>query len=142
MTSTTAAAAHPIALPLDLDTLVARYIAVWSEPDPAARRRAIAALWAPDGVEYVEGAHFRGHERLADRITEAYQQFVASGTYAVTAGDDAADGHGVVTFTIQLIARQGADAGHLAWSARVLLVLDEAGRIREDYHLTVKALAT
>ena len=28
--------------------IAARYLAVWSEPDPDARRAAIAGLWAPD----------------------------------------------------------------------------------------------
>ena len=42
-----------------------RYLAVWSEPDPAARRAAVAALWAPDGVEFIDGGiQFRGHDGL------------------------------------------------------------------------------
>ena len=45
-----------------------RYLAVWSERDPAARRDAVAALWAPDGVEFIDGGiQFRGHDAVRSR---------------------------------------------------------------------------
>lgn len=117
--------------------IVARYVAVWSEPVPEARRAAIAGQWAPDGAEFVEGTQFRGHDELDARIAGAYQEFVAGGRYAVTAAGDAARHDDIVTFTIQLIAPEG----EVAWAARVFLLLGADGRIREDYQLTVKPLA-
>jgi hypothetical protein len=36
---------------------------------------------------------------------------------------------------------RSADDGCLAWAARVFLVLDENGRMRADYQLTVQPLA-
>jgi hypothetical protein len=50
--------------------------------------------------------------------------------------------HDVVTFTVQLIALGGDAAGEPAWSARVFLLLDEDGIIREDYHLTAQPLVS
>lgn len=41
-----------------------------------------------------------------------------------------------MVFTIQLEA-----GGEVAWAARAVLQLDENGRIRRDYHFTVKKLA-
>jgi hypothetical protein len=117
--------------------IVARYVAVWSEPVPGSRRTAIARLWAPDGAEFVEGTQFRGHHELDARITGAYQQFAASGRYAVTAAVDAGRHDDIVTFTIQLTT----PGGEVAWAARVFLLLGADGRIREDYQLTVKPLA-
>jgi hypothetical protein len=117
--------------------IVARYVAVWSEPDPGSRRAAIAGLWAPDGAEFVEGTQFRGHQELDARITHAYQEFVASGRYTVTSTSDVTRHDGIVTFTIQLTA----PGGEVAWAARVILFLAGDGRIREDYQLTVKPLA-
>ena len=114
-----------------------RYLAVWSEPDPVSRGAAIAGLWAPDGAEFVEGTQFRGHEELGARITAAYQEFVASGRYAVTAGRDVTRQGDIITLTIQLTA----PGGEIAWAARVFLLLDAGGLIREDYQLTVKPLA-
>ncbi|WP_345433724.1 nuclear transport factor 2 family protein [Actinoallomurus vinaceus] len=123
---------------IDLEQIVGRYVAVWSEPDPESRRSAIADLWAPDGVEFIEGVQFRGYEELNARITEAYRQFVESGEYDVTSADDVTVHRDIVTFTVQLIPQGGGEA---AWTARVFLILDEDGLIRQDYHLTVKPLA-
>ena len=118
-------------------TIVARYVAVWNEPVPGSRRAAIAGLWAPGGAEFVEGTQFRGHDELDARIAGAYQQFVASGRYAVTAADDAGRHDDIATFTIQLTT----PGGEVAWAARVFLLLGADGLIREDYQLTVKPLA-
>ena len=127
MTATTEAAAR---------TIADQYLAVWSVPDPQARRDAIARLWEPDGVEYVEGVQFRGHDALDERIAHAYDQFVGSGTYRVTAADNVTTHGDVITGTVQL---SDAD-GEVAWAARVFIVLGETGRIKEDYQLTVKPL--
>lgn len=115
-----------------------RYLAVWSEPDPASRRAAVAALWAPDGVEFVDGGvQFRGHDGLDTRVREAYEQFVVTGDYAVTSAGDVTAHGDIVTFTVQLTAPDGA----AAWAARVFLLVGQDGLIREDYQLTVKPLA-
>lgn len=114
-----------------------RYLAVWSEPDPGLRRKAIAELWTSDGVEFVEGTQFRGHEELSTRIAHAYAEFVETGKFTVASVGDVT-GYGlVVVFTIALVAPDG----EVAWAARVFLVLDSDGLIKEDYQLTVKALA-
>ena len=118
--------------------IAAKYLAVWSEPDAAARRAAVAGLWAQDGVEFVDGGvQFRGHDGLDDRVREAHEQFVAGGGYAVTSAGDVARHGDIVTFTIELTA----PGGGVAWAARVFLLLAADGRIKEDYQLTVQALA-
>ena len=134
MTETTTAATGPA-------QVADRYLALWSEPDPQRRRAAIAALWAPDGIEFVEGVQFRGHDRLEARVAEAHQAFVASGKYTVTSPGDVTAHHDIVTLTIQLAQAGGDRAGEVAWAARVFLVLGADGLIREDYQLTVQPLA-
>jgi hypothetical protein len=52
---------------INIDDVVDRYSAVWSEADPELRRRAIADLWAADGVQFVESTRFRGHKELDAR---------------------------------------------------------------------------
>jgi hypothetical protein len=121
----------------DTAQIVARYLAMWSEPDPASRRAAIAGLWAGDGREFVEGAQFRGHEELGARISAAYQEFVGSGRYAVRAASDATRHDDIITLTIQL----ATPGGDIAWAARVFLLLDAGDLIKEDYQLTVRPLA-
>ena len=128
MTETTEVAVRAIA---------GRYLAVWSEPDAQSRRAAIGSLWEPDGVEYVEGIQFRGHEELDGRIARAYDEFVGSGKYDVTMPGDVSRHDDVITFTVQL----STGDGDVAWAARVFLLLGETGRIREDYQLTVRPLA-
>ncbi|MEV6005735.1 nuclear transport factor 2 family protein [Streptomyces sp. NPDC051976] len=125
----------------DVDRTVRRYVAVWSEPDAAARRSAVAELWTPDGVEFVEGARFRGHDGLMDRVSEAYTLFVASGDYHVTHdGHVTVHGDDMVVLTLQLTYAKGPRTGEVAWAARAFLVLDGDGRIARDYHLTVQPL--
>lgn len=117
--------------------IVDRYVAVWSEPDPSRRSAAIKDLWAEDASEIVEEATFHGHTELEARIDEAYGQFVGSGLYRVTSAGDAVGHHDVITFTIQLTPTGGA----VAWAARVVLLLDDRGLIRRDYHVTVQELS-
>ncbi|MCC9307986.1 hypothetical protein LN042_12935 [Kitasatospora sp. RB6PN24] len=125
--------------PLDLELteaeiadLVARYLAVWTEPDAARRAVAVAGLWAPGAIHLADaGARFSGLAELEQRVSHAYRQF--AGAFTVTAADDARGHHDCVVFTIRLEA-----AGEVAWAARAVLQLDENGRIRRDYHFTVK----
>jgi hypothetical protein len=125
-------------LTVDPETLADAYTAVWSEPDADRRRATIARLWARDGVEYVEGNRFGGHAELVARVADAYAEFVASSKYRVTRAANVACFGQLVTLTIQLVSHQD-DA--LAWAARVFLLLDDDGRILEDYQLTVQPLA-
>jgi hypothetical protein len=126
---------------LDTTEIVDRYLAVWTLTDPDDRAKAVAELWTPDGVEFVEGKQYYGHAALVERVTEAHKAFVASGAYTASGGDDATRHGAVVTFTLRLDHARGDAAGETAWSARVFLALDEQGRVREDYQLTVQPLA-
>lgn len=115
------------------------YIAMWSVPDPAARRAAIAALWAPDGVEFLDGVQFRGYDELEARVARAYDAFFGSGKYELTGGDDLTVHGDIAAFTVHL-TEPGAEAGEPAWTARVFLLVGPDGQIQEDYHVVVKPL--
>lgn len=122
---------------INIDDVADRYLTVWSETDPERRRRAVADLWAEDGVEFVETRLFRGHVELDARITEAYDAFVGSNKFTIRSANDVFGHHDAVTFTVQL----ATDDGEVAWAARVFLLLDENARIRADYQMTVQPLA-
>lgn len=116
----------------------ARYVAVWNEPDAAARRAAVAELWTPDATEFVDGGtQYHGHEELADRVTEAYEAFVGSGRFTVTGADDVTAHGDIVAFTLRMTTSDG----EVRWAARVFLLLGADGLIEEDYQLTVQPLA-
>jgi len=119
-----------------MNEIADRYFAVWSEPDPDARRAAIAKVWAPDGVEYVEGKQFRGHAELEARVTGAYETFLASGEYIARFSDDPARHDDIITATGEFVTPDG----EVVWSARIFLILNEDGLVAEDYQLTVHPL--
>jgi hypothetical protein len=59
----------------DVNELVARYIDIWNEKDPAARRAAVRALWADDG-RYVDPlADVAGHDGIDAVIAAVQAQF-------------------------------------------------------------------
>jgi hypothetical protein len=123
-----------------------RYVAVWNEPDPDRRRALVADLWAPDGEhvlvppqEVRETAagmkmsslfEVRGHRELADRVTDAYERFIASGQYAFRRRDDAERLRDVVKFRWEMVSTED---GSVAGVGLEFLVIDAKGRIRSDY---------
>ncbi|WP_051182845.1 hypothetical protein [Nocardia vinacea] len=111
------------------------YAEIWNQPDPVLRRTAIANLWAADGVGYLEGVRFSGHDELDTRVTDIYGKFGASGKYRVRHAGDTSVHQDVIMFTIEVVT---LDTDEIAWAGRVFLILDGDGRIREDYQVTVQ----
>jgi hypothetical protein len=60
----------------EAEELADRYIALWSETDAAARRKAIAELWTPDGLHYFNTREARGCEALEQRIIGSHEKWV------------------------------------------------------------------
>ena len=132
----TETAAQVKVTPAVASDIVDRYVAVWNEPDPAARYAAIAGLWAPDATEFLDSKRFRGHDELAGRVARAHEAFVATGKYAVTSAGDLAVRQDLITFTAQLTT----PGGEVDWESRIFLLIGAEGLIQEDYQLTVKPL--
>jgi hypothetical protein len=133
----------------DPSALVDRYVAMWNEPDPDARRAAIRALWSPTGTQLLHSPPqdirdtatslgfanpafvVSGHEGLDARVTRAHQQFVASGTFVFRRSSGPARPlRNVVTFGWEMVPTDGGDA---AGSGFEVIVLDEEGRIDSDH---------
>jgi hypothetical protein len=132
---------------IDPRTLTDRYVALWNEPDPDRRRDAIGELWPAGGVHVLlppedirraaAGLGFadltlraRGHDGLQRRVTRAYEEFVAPGTFAFRSRGDAARLDDVVKFHWEMVSR--AD-GEVAAVGLEILRLDADGRIAADY---------
>jgi hypothetical protein len=132
---------------VDPRELVRRYVAVWHEPDAELRRKAIQDLWAEDGTHILQppreirqaaaglGFPFAalqacGHDALEVRVTRAYQEFVAPGTYTFRSRDNADRLGSIVKFNWEMVPAEGGEA---AGAGLEILVLDEDGRIRADY---------
>jgi hypothetical protein len=132
---------------VDPGPLAARYVALWSEPDPEARRRAIRALWADGGAQLLHPPQLvrdaagqlgfphvaleaRGYAALEARVTRSYDELVGSGRFSFEPlGEPVQLGDAV---RLRWVARSRAD-GAVAGEGLDLLLLDEDGRIRVDY---------
>jgi hypothetical protein len=131
----------------DAQDLAVRYIALWIEPDPELRRKAIQELWCEDGAHILQppadireraaGLGFdtttleaHGHDALEVRVMRSHAEFVAPGQYTFQLRDDAARLHDVVRFTWEMVPVGGGDA---LGGGQEVLILDTDGRIKTDY---------
>ncbi|MCP2340506.1 nuclear transport factor 2 family protein [Actinomadura rupiterrae] len=101
---------------------IERYIAIWNETDPAARRAAIDEVWA-EGATYTDPlAAVEGRDAIDAVIAGAQGQF--PGLVFRLAGPVDAH-HDIVRFTWEL-GPEGAEAPVVGFD---VAVLDEDGRI-------------
>ncbi|MEU9134005.1 hypothetical protein AB0D08_39000 [Kitasatospora sp. NPDC048540] len=107
-----------------------RYVRVWNEPDPAARRAAVAELWTPDGLHYTQTRVFRGTDALDARTTEAYDQFVGGSGLLFRHRDNLVAHHDAAVFNWEMTPGSSHDVLAVGFD---FVLLDEAGRIRVDY---------
>ncbi len=114
--------------------LADRYVAVWNEADAAARRRAIAQLWVPDGVHYVDTREARGYAALEQRITGSYEKNVRDRGNRFRAVKSArALRDGVLLFWEMLPAQSET----VLASGLVFLIVDRERRILVDYQFVL-----
>lgn len=91
---------------MDAAQLLDRYIDVWNETDPAARRVAVADLWAED-ASYVDPlVSVSGHEGIA-AFMEAVHERAPGHTFRLLEGADAH--HNVVRFGWELVPPEGGE---------------------------------
>jgi hypothetical protein len=132
---------------LEQQELTDRYVAVWGEPDANRRRAAIRELWTPGGVHILqpptemrraaEGLGFdrlaleaRGYAALETRVTRAYEEFVAPGTFVFQRLGEADRLQDLVKFRWEMMPRAGGGAAALGLE---ILLLGADGRIVSDY---------
>ncbi|WP_084216691.1 nuclear transport factor 2 family protein [Pseudonocardia spinosispora] len=120
--------------PFEIESFVNRYVSVWNEPDPDARRALVAGLWAPDGVEVLGSVQYRGHQELEARVTSAYEQFVAGAGHVFVSAEDASTHSNMITFRTHMLPSGGGD---LLWTGVIFAELDDSGRIVRDVQFAV-----
>jgi SnoaL-like domain len=87
--------------------LVERYIALWHQTDAAERRAAIEALWTPDGAHYSPTLEARGYDELAARVLRSHRRWVIDQHYIFRSTRDLQAHHDAVTFTWEMLPRDG-----------------------------------
>jgi hypothetical protein len=110
--------------------LADRYVAVWNETDPAARRAAIAGLWVPEGEHYVRTLRVKGYEALEQRVIGSHEKNVQGGGFRFASAGDMQLLHDAVMFHWRMVPAAG---GPVAALGLEFLVLAEDGRIAADY---------
>lgn len=133
------------------EALVARYLALWNEPDADRRRRMIAELWTESGTQILQPPQemreiaarpgiglaarleARGHAELEARVASAYEQWVDSEGLSFQGRDDAERLGDVVKFHWEAIDKSGEVFG----VGLNFLVLAADGRIERDYTFVV-----
>jgi hypothetical protein len=108
---------------MDAVRLAHRYLEVWNEADPDARRSAITGLWA-ENARYVDPlADVEGHERISDLIG-AVQTQAPGHVFRLLDGVDAH--HDVMRFGWKLVPEAGGQPVAIGFD---VAVTDEKGRI-------------
>jgi uncharacterized protein len=113
-----------------IDGFAARYVAVWNEPDAAARDATAAALWSADARACTAANEYAGLDAITRRVTAAYEKFVAGQGFGFRVSGAAEAHHDGVRIRWEMVPAAGGDA--VSGGVQFLL-LDPDERIRFDY---------
>jgi uncharacterized protein len=113
-----------------IDEFAARYIAVWNEPDPAARDATVGGLWSADAQACTSANEYRGVSAIAGRVAAAYEKFVAGEGFVFKAARPAEAHHDGIRIHWEMVPAAGGDA--VSGGVQFLL-LDADGLVRFDY---------
>ncbi len=111
----------------DVTELVKRYLATWNLTDAAARRAAVAEVWAENGVYTDPLATVEGPEGFNAVIEGAQSQFPG---FTFELLGDVDTHHNIARFQWALIPPGGGEAPVIGFD---IAVVDEQGRIQGVY---------
>jgi hypothetical protein len=112
------------------EDLAKRYIHIWNEADPAARRAEVAALWIENGTHYVREREVHGHADLETRVATSHQTNVAERNYWFEPNGGIEQLRDMVKFSWRMVPKGG---GAVAATGLIICLLAGDGRIRIDY---------
>jgi hypothetical protein len=134
---------------LDVQAVAGDYVALWNEPDPAARRKRVRELWADDALHVLVNPPQAVREAAADlavpapplqvsgldaleaRVARAYEMFVAAGEHHFEVdGDPVLLTPEVIGVRWSMVTTAG---GETVGGGLDVLALDDDGRIRTDH---------
>jgi uncharacterized protein len=113
-----------------IEEFAARYVAVWNEPDAAARDAAAAGLWSVDARACTSANEYLGIDAVKGRVAAAYEKFVAEQGFTFRALGPAEVHHDGVRIRWEMAPAAGGEA--VSGGVQFLL-LDADGRARLDY---------
>ncbi len=97
--------------------LVQRYLDNWNETDPAARRAAVAAVWADDGSYVDPLVSVAGHDQISRVIGAFHEQMPG---YVFRLLDDNVDSHhNIARFRWELVPAAGGESVAIGFDVAV-----------------------
>jgi hypothetical protein len=112
------------------EDLARRYVHIWNEADPAARRAQVKALWVENGTHYVRTREVHGHADLEVRVATSHQTNVAERNYWFEVDGSVEQLRDMVKFNWRMVGKGG---GAIAATGLIVALLADDGRIRIDY---------
>jgi hypothetical protein len=112
------------------EDLARRYVHIWNEADPAARRAQVKALWIEDGTHYVRAREVHGHADLEVRVATSHQTNVAERNYWFEVDGGVEPLRDMVKFNWRMVPKGG---GAIAATGLIVALLADDERIRIDY---------
>lgn len=134
---------------IELKNLLDRWVGQWNEPDADRRRELIREVWAADGYQVMvnppesirdTARHYgvsapaievRGYDAMFNRVTRAYDMFVADGEHVFEPEGEPVR-HAGAAVALTWVMRSRAD-GTVAGSGLEVLTFDTDGRVRTDH---------
>jgi hypothetical protein len=110
--------------------LAQRYLAVWNEPDPQARRSAVAQIWSKDARCCTPAADYVGLEAIQGRVAAAHDKWVQQEGFLFRPRGTVDEHHGGMRVRWDMTPSAG---GEPVSSGEQFLLLDDEGRVRYDY---------
>ena len=109
---------------MQTEQLIERYLDAWNETDAAARRTAVADVYA-DGAQYVDPlADVTGHDQISELIGAVQEQVPGHVFRLADGGVDAH--HNIARFSWELVPATGGESLAVGFD---VAVLEEDGRI-------------
>ena len=115
------------------EEITARYLAVFHEPDPAAREAAVAGLWSADARLCTAANDYAGRDAITRRVTLAHEKFIAEQCMVFRPLGPAEEHNDGLRIRWEMAPAAGGDA---VSGGTQFLLLDSDGRIRIDYQFT------
>jgi len=112
------------------EDIARRYVHIWNEIDPAARRALVAGLWIENGTHYVRAREVHGHADLEVRVATSHQTNVVERNYKFEVAGGVEPLRDMVKFNWRMVPSGG---GAVAATGLIVLLLADDGRVRTDY---------
>jgi hypothetical protein len=113
-----------------IDEFAARYVAMWNEPDEAVRDAVVAGLFSAGARVCTAANEYVGLDAVKQRVTAAYDKFVAGQGYVFRPLGAAESHHDGVRIRWEMVPAAGG--GAVSGGVQFLL-LDGEQRVRSDY---------